>query len=107
MAPERLRGDKKDEHLLVKSSGAYLSRGDVRKSLEAAAIAEGVDPNHLGSHSLRIGGASALWASFKDTALIQRWGRWKSDAFQGYIWEDSEVAKGVADQMAAANIELI
>eukprot|EP00959_Pyramimonas_sp_CCMP1952_P299368 6261160-Pyramimonas_sp.AAC.1 len=65
-----------------------------------------MDPNDLGSHSLRIGGASALYAAFKDTALVQRWGRWSSDAFQGYLWEARGMAEGVASSMAATDITM-
>ena len=43
-------------------------------------------PKDIGTHSLRIGGASALWNTFRDTALVQRWGRWTSSAFQSYFW---------------------
>ena len=31
--------------------------------------------------------------------LIQRWGRWASQAFQAYLWESPEDARGVAAKM--------
>eukprot|EP00959_Pyramimonas_sp_CCMP1952_P024893 522437-Pyramimonas_sp.AAC.1 len=51
-----------------------VTRADVQRVVMQSAVAEGMDPNGLGSHSLRIGGAPALHAAFKDTALVQRWG---------------------------------
>ena len=70
-------------------------------------MAAGAAPKDVGTHSLRIGGASALYAKFRDTALVQRWGRWKSDAFHCYLWEAASMAKGVAEQMAIADVALV
>ena len=53
------------------------------------------------------GGASALYAKFRGAALVQRWGRWKSDAFQFHFREDASTAKGVAEQMAIADRALV
>ena len=36
------------------------------------------------------------------TEVIQRWGRWASNAFQAYLWESSEDARGVAEKMVAS-----
>ena len=35
-------------------------------------------------------------------ALVKRLGRWASDAFEGYIWEDRELTKGLSSKMIAA-----
>ena len=61
----------------------------------------------VGPHSLRFGGASALWAAYQDTTLVQRWGRWRSQAFQGYLWEAKDNAKGIARDMAKADLTLV
>ena len=69
--------------------------------LYQAADANGVDKKGYAVHSLRIGGACApLHAGFS-IELIQRWGRWASNAFQAYLWESSEDARGVAEKMVA------
>ena len=52
-------------------------------------------------------GATALYAAFGDTAMVQRWGRWASDAFQGYLWEARGNAKGVAEAMRKADVSSI
>ena len=48
---------------------------------------------------------SASWGS--DPAcvvMVQRWGRWASDAFQGYIWEARTSALNVAERMRTAEV---
>ncbi len=45
----------------------------------------GLDPKDYSSHSLRRGGATALFAGGVPSAAIMRHGRWKSEAFRGYI----------------------
>ena len=58
-------------------------------------------PDRFRSHSLRIGGATALYHLYHDVEIIKRYGRWSSSAFQGYLWEGREIAQGVAARMAA------
>ena len=72
--PERFRGSERCAPLFAWASGRLLVKGDMKSLLEHAAVAAGVHPNDIGTHSLRIGGASALWAAYKDSALVQRWG---------------------------------
>ena len=61
----------------------------------------------MGAHSLRFGGATALWAAFGDSALVQRWGRWRSDAFHGYLWEGRDNAKGIVEKMLATKVSVL
>ena len=102
--PERFRGAERHDRLFIWPDGRFLVRNEVQQVLCSAAVAEGADPDSVGSHSLRIGGASALWACYKDNALLRRWGRWSSDAFHGYLWEARESSRGVNDSMAAADL---
>ena len=75
--------------------------------LRRAAVALGVDPSQIGPDSLRFGGASALWAAYCDVGLIQRWRRWVSSAFHGYIWEPRTAAQAVASAMAKTDLTLV
>ena len=84
-----------------------MVREDVQRILETAALAGGAEPGSVGSHSLRIGGASALWAAYKDSALVRRWGRWTSDAFHGYLWESRDAAQDVASRMGRVDLALV
>ena len=60
-----------------------------------------------GSHSLRIGGATALYNYFKDIELVKRFGRWRSGAFHVYLWEGNDLTRGVAKAMSAENLSLL
>ena len=107
-APERFSGGAQEsEQLLVWSNGRPLTREDLQQILTRAAEACGDDPSRIGSHSLRFGGATALWAATGDSALVQRWGRWKSDAFHGYLWEARENARGITSSMLDAQVSVL
>ena len=92
------------DRIMKWQNGQYIDRSEVQVVLEKAAAACGTDPNLIGSHSLRFGGASAMYAAYGDTGMVQRWGRWASDAFQGYIWEARTNALNVAERMRTAEV---
>ena len=54
------------------------------------------------THSLRIGGASALYHATGEIETVKRYGRWASGAFHRYLWDSAEQSKGVAEKMALA-----
>ena len=62
--------------------------------LQKAAKAEGLPADRFMSHSLRIGGASAL---------VKRVGRWSSSAAQRYLYDSGEVLKHLSGKMARVN----
>ena len=74
----------------------------MQQLLEFATVATGGDPGRIGSHSLRIGGATALYHTVKDLAYVQRFGRWASEAYHVYLWDSHEITRGVAAQMERA-----
>ena len=47
--------------------------------------AVGEDPMQFGTHSYRIGGATALFAAGADETVIRTLGRWSSDIHQLYV----------------------
>ena len=77
-----------------------MTRERIQAILERGAVAMDLPPDRFRSHSLRIGGAMALYHVYHDVDIIERYGRWSSSAFQGYFWEANETAKGVAACMA-------
>ena len=105
-AKNRMFGAQSSDLLFVWENGKPLRREQVQAVIEAAAVEEGSGPKDFGSHSLRFGGASALFNAFKDASLVQRWGRWSSNCFQGYIWEARKAAKGVSERMMNADFTL-
>ncbi|CAK0855889.1 unnamed protein product, partial [Prorocentrum cordatum] len=60
----------------------------------------------IGSHSLRIGGATAMYHVTEDLSRVRRFGRWQSDAFHGYLWESHEPMKGISGKMARGTSSL-
>ena len=81
-----------------------LPRGAVQAAIEASAKALNMPPGDLGTHSLRFGGASAIWAAYGESALVKRWGRWASDSFQTYLWDAREASRDIAKKMATVDL---
>lgn len=48
-------------------------------------LAIGENPAQFGTHSLRIGGATALFACGADETVIRTMGRWSSDIHRLYV----------------------
>lgn len=84
--------------------GQVIPRQAVTALLEAAARALHMPEGDFGTHSLRFGGASAIWAAYGDSTMVKRWGRWSSDSFQTYVWDARKSAKGVASKMSQADL---
>ena len=82
------------------ANGQHIRREQVQEILCRAAIAVGLPSERFMTHSLRVGGASALYHAVGDIEVVKRWGRWKSSAFHAYLWDSAEQAKGVAKKMA-------
>ena len=69
--------------LFMLSDGSFLTRIDIHSLLRQTFPL--VDPVTIGTHSLRIGGASMLCSLGVPDATIQILGRWSSDAFRRYL----------------------
>ena len=98
--PERISGKEAGLPLARWADGSPITRAKIQEVLQRAAVLEGYPPDRFKSHSLRIGGATALYHCFQDTELVKRWGRWNSGAFHIYLWEANEDAAGVSEAMA-------
>ena len=83
------------------SSGKVIKRTEVQCLLQRAAKAEGLPPERFLSHSLRIGGASALFQATGEIEAVKRMGRWTSSAVQRYLHDGGETAE-YAKRMARA-----
>ena len=103
--PQRyLGGSEQDDHLLRGEKGDLLTRQFLQLVLQQCAERVGDSPSLIKVHSLRFGGASALWSRYQNAELIKRLGRWTSNAYQSYLWESRESARGVAENMARADL---
>ena len=77
-------------------------RERVGQLIKEAAVRMGADPKDVASHSLRAGGATALFNAGYTPTEIQMRGRWVSDCWLQYIWRGRETAKGVVEKMLSA-----
>jgi hypothetical protein len=103
--PQRYQGGAEAEELLFRTrEDKPVPRAAIQALIERAAKGLNLPEGDLGTHSLRFGGASALWAQYQDTSLVKRWGRWASDSFRTYIWEARETARGVSQKMITADL---
>ena len=94
----------KDDPLLLDCNRRQITRNTIQSILRTAAQGTGSESKDFGSHSLRFGGASALWAAYHDSGLVRRWGRWATDSFHTYIWEDRKGAEGISSTMAKSDV---
>ena len=60
----------------------------------------GMDKDLVGTHSIRISGATALLLAGVPPEVVQIIGRWASNAFIGYTRYQAELMNGVAMRMA-------
>lgn len=72
--------------------GRPLTIRTVTRLVRMVAMAAGVDPRPLSSHSLRIGGATAALAAGVPPAAIRVMGRWDSDIYEIYCRRSRQVA---------------
>jgi hypothetical protein len=62
---------------------------------------KGIEPDMIGAHSLRAGGAMALKIMGYNDSTIRKFGRWTSDTWQMYIHSQiSKLYEGVAQKMS-------
>jgi hypothetical protein len=104
--PERLHGSERHLPLGRFKDGSPIRRVMVQQWLELAAAALGVDKGRMGSHSLRIGGATAMYHVVGDLQVVRRFGRWASDTFHSYLWDSHEQLRGISGKMARDESEL-
>ena len=69
---------------------------------------EGVDKEFCGTHSLRIGGAAALYALCKDVGIVRRFGRWTPDSIMPwlYAWEVISTSRETSRGMSSVVFDL-
>ena len=101
MAPQRFgQGREALKPLFRWGSGQVVKRIQIQNTLQRAAVAVGLPPERFLSHSLRIGGASALFQGTGEIELVKRTGRWSSSAVQRYLHDGEVALEGVAAKMA-------
>jgi hypothetical protein len=81
------------------------SRAIITSVREAASVLrlqdQAIDPDLVGAHSLRAGGAMALKLHGYDDTTIQKMGRWTSTTFLQYIHTQiGHLSKGISNKMS-------
>ena len=107
LCPERFAGAESEMPLFRYMDGRPIPRTDLQSLIQLAAVADGQASTRYGSHSLRIGGATALYQSTHDLEVVKRFGRWNSEAFHAYLWETHEKQKNLAKGVAKADGQLL
>ena len=97
--PSHLATGNSGTHVFTLTSGKVLHRDKVEEKLRQAAQQLNVPAAMVYTHSLRAGGATAMWAAGYSVEEIQRRGRWASQCFRIYIWEGRERAEGAGSRI--------
>ena len=106
--PERFPGDQARKPLFRYSDGSHIKREHVVRLLTLAASAvDGELATSVGSHSLRIGGATAMYHQTNDLERVRRFGRWSSGVFHSYLWEGREHSRDLASSMTRDNLRIL
>ena len=97
-----------DEFLFRTSDGKCVKKELIQRHLRRAAseTESDYDPMNYSSHSLRSGGATAMYHADIPIEDIQRRGRWKSDCWRIYIFGDRNRARGLVGKMTADVVRL-
>jgi len=78
-------GERMTTPMFRKPDGSAFTTDDIRNIVRQIVFAIGEDPAEFGAHSLRIGGATALFAAGADPIHIRTMGRWSSDCYRLYV----------------------
>jgi hypothetical protein len=95
-----------EEPLFGLSNGSTITGNMVSNELKRAAVEMGQDEANYATHSLRIGGCTALLASNMDSESVRRFGRWRSDCWRQYAYDTREAMRGVSTRLAATDYSL-
>ncbi|ETN04243.1 hypothetical protein PPTG_14945 [Phytophthora nicotianae INRA-310] len=77
-----------DSLLCTISKGQPVPANDMAAAIKRAAVDIGEQASEYGTHSLRSGGATALFAEGVDRLAIKHFGRWSSDCYERYACMD-------------------
>ena len=103
VAPRRFGGPEALQPLFRWASGAVLKRMEIQNILQKAAKAVGLPAERFQSHSLRIGGASALFQATGEVEVVKRTGRWSSGSVHRYLHDSGDVLKKLSQKMASVD----
>ena len=74
----------------------------IRALIKWSATSNGLVSSKFSTHSLRSGGATAMYLRGISVEHIRRFGRWASDTFRRYLYRDNQVFRFVGSAMVLA-----
>ena len=83
----------------------WWTQRQATKALREVVALAGVPPQEYALHSLRIGGATHLSAGGASDLVIQREGRWSSDAHKAYVRRHDKDADWVSGVLARTDVD--
>ena len=92
-----------DDPLMMAPDGFILSREYLSDVIKRAAVRCGLNLEDYASHSLRKGGATALFHAGWPDEHIRRFGRWVSDCWKRYVYSARRDMAGASTDMASSN----
>lgn len=94
-----------DSPLCQVDKNQVLQVSDVVTAVKHAAAAAGENPDRFGSHSLRSGGATALFNAGVDSLAVKKFGRWRSDAVEVYTVLKKNLTSQLAKKMLKVKLD--
>jgi hypothetical protein len=91
-----------DELLCTTTTGTALTAAEMIAAVKQAAKRAGMDPRAYDTHSMRSGGATAMFEAGVDRLVIKHFGRWKSDCYEQYTRMDGLTMSHLARKMVGA-----
>ena len=89
------------------ADGKLLEREHVKAAVQAMVLHAGLPARRGNTHSLRIGGATALYSAVRDMEVVKRWGRWSGDVAHLYVWDERSALGQDAKAMEKAGSEVV
>ena len=99
MRPAHFGEKNEDASMFTLDSGLVIHKDVICRLLRNGALALGLDPRVVSTHSLRAGGCSAMFNANFPEHEIQRRGRWVSSCWKQYALSSRRKAVDVADNM--------
>ena len=107
MRPSHFAAPNGEARLFTTSNGKVLHRNKVHALLKGVASRFDYNPAGFSSHSLRAGGASAMYHNGFSVEEIRRRGRWVSDVWkvyiQGYAAEAADITQRMCERSLIVN----
>ena len=95
ISPERALCSFRDKAEIIRQ----VSSSSISNAVKRAAKLYGLDPKRYSSHSLRSGGATAMFLGGSSDATVQLFGRWTSDAYKAYVRIETSTNEKLATKM--------